>query len=83
MLVQGYTKQSEMVFASLDALLGTCAARQESLVIEGVLLNVDSIMRLMSNHPTIIPFLIHISNEAKHRERFAVGQQRGGLGVDA
>ena len=27
---------------------------------------------LLSRHPSCIPFLIYISNEAKHRERFAV-----------
>lgn len=75
--LQGYTAQSELVYAGLDALLGSCAARRESVVIEGVLLSMDSIMRLMAKHRTIIPFLIHISNEAKHRERFAVSPQTG------
>jgi len=26
----------------------------------------------MKRHPTIIPFMIHISNQAKHKERFAI-----------
>lgn len=26
----------------------------------------------MQRHPSAVPFLVHISNEAKHMERFAV-----------
>ncbi|KAK9791833.1 hypothetical protein WJX73_005551 [Symbiochloris irregularis] len=70
--VEGYKAQSRMVLDSLDAIIGACASRGESLVIEGVLLSTDNILALMSRHHNIIPFLIHISNEAKHRERFAV-----------
>ena len=30
------------------------------------------VVRLMQRHPSAVPFLVHISNEAKHVERFAV-----------
>lgn len=30
------------------------------------------VVRLMQRHPSVVPFLVHISNEAKHMERFAV-----------
>ena len=39
---------------------------------EGVHLSLNFVVRLMQRHPTIVPFLVHISNEAKHMERFAV-----------
>ena len=71
-MLQGYREQSRMVLSSLDGLLGACASRGESCVIEGVLLSTDNIQALMRRHDSIIPFLIHISSEAKHRERFAV-----------
>lgn len=61
-----------MVLDSLDKLIGACEARRESLVVEGVHLSLNSVVRLMQRHPSIVPFLIHISNEDKHRERFAV-----------
>ena len=61
-----------MVLESLDKLIGTCEARSESMVVEGVHLSLNAVMRLMQKHPSIVPFLVHISNEAKHRERFAV-----------
>ena len=61
-----------MVLESLDRLIGTCEARSESMVVEGVHLSLNAVMRLMQKHPSIVPFLVHISNEAKHRERFAV-----------
>ncbi|KAK9901222.1 hypothetical protein WJX75_000988 [Coccomyxa subellipsoidea] len=70
--IQGYKAQSEMVLESLDRLIGAYEARKESLVVEGVHLSLNSVVRLMQRHPSILPFLIHISNEAKHRERFAV-----------
>lgn len=71
-MAQGYKAQSEMVLESLDRLIGAYEARRESLVVEGVHLSLNSVVRLMQRHPSILPFLIHISNEAKHRERFAV-----------
>ena len=39
---------------------------------EGVHLDVALITALLARHTSCIPFLIYISNEAKHRERFAV-----------
>lgn len=71
--VQGYKAQSEMVLESLDKLIGACEGRRESMVVEGVHLSLNAVIRLMAKHPSIVPFLVHISNEAKHRERFAVG----------
>jgi hypothetical protein len=61
-----------MVLESLDSLIRACEERKESLVVEGVHLSLNAVVRLMRRHPSIVPFLIHISNEAKHRERFAV-----------
>lgn len=69
---QGYKAQSEMVMESLDRLISSCAARHESLVCEGVHLSLNFVVQLMRRHPTIVPFLIYISNEDKHKERFAV-----------
>ena len=71
--MQGYKAQSEMVMESLDRLISSCAARHESLVCEGVHLSLNFVVQLMQRHPSIVPFLIYISNEGKHKERFAVG----------
>ncbi|KAK9831401.1 hypothetical protein WJX81_001251 [Elliptochloris bilobata] len=68
----GYKAQSGRVVETLERLVGGCEARRESLVVEGVHLSLNFVVRLMQRHPSIVPFLIHISNEAKHRERFAV-----------
>ncbi len=70
--MQGYKAQSEMVLESLDKLIGACEGRRESMVVEGVHLSLNAVIRLMQKHPSIVPFLVHIGNEAKHRERFAV-----------
>lgn len=61
-----------MVIDSLERLIRNCAARHESLVCEGVHLSLNFVMQLMQRNPTVIPFLIYISNEDKHKERFAV-----------
>lgn len=44
----------------------------DSLLVEGVHLSINAVIRIMAAHPCVVPFLVHISNENKHRERFAV-----------
>ena len=70
--VQGYREQAAIVQASLEVLVAKCAARRESLVCEGVLLSPACLHSLMARHPGVMPFLVHIRNEGKHRDRFAV-----------
>ncbi len=57
------------------ALLLSCAeheARRESLLVEGVHLSISHVVQLMSHHPSVLPFLVHIKSETKHVERMAV-----------
>ena len=42
------------------------------MVIEGVHITPDFMISMMRQYPNCIPFVICISNESKHRERFAV-----------
>ncbi|RYQ97969.1 P-loop NTPase domain-containing protein LPA1 homolog 2 isoform X1 [Arachis hypogaea] len=72
MAVEGYKAQSEMVIESLDRLITAWEERKESVVVEGVHLSLNFVMGLMKKHPSIIPFMIYITNEDKHMERFAV-----------
>ncbi|XP_052187642.1 P-loop NTPase domain-containing protein LPA1 homolog 2-like isoform X2 [Diospyros lotus] len=72
MAVEGYKAQSEMVIESLDRLITAWEKRNESVVVEGVHLSLNFVMGLMKKHPSIIPFMIYITNEDKHMERFAV-----------
>ncbi|CAI9761525.1 unnamed protein product [Fraxinus pennsylvanica] len=72
MAVEGFKAQSEMVIDSLDRLITAWEKRKESVVVEGVHLSLNFVMGLMKKHPSIIPFMIYISNEEKHLERFAV-----------
>ncbi|KAF8395255.1 hypothetical protein HHK36_019197 [Tetracentron sinense] len=72
MAVEGFKAQSEMVIESLDRLITAWEERKESVVVEGVHLSLNFVMGLMKKHPSIIPFMIHITNEVKHLERFAV-----------
>ncbi|CAM0146134.1 unnamed protein product [Urochloa decumbens] len=72
MAIEGYKAQCEMVIDSLDRLITAWEDRKESVVVEGVHLSLNFVMGLMRKHPSIIPFMIYISNEGKHTERFAV-----------
>ena len=56
----------------VEKLISVCEARNESMVMEGVHLSINAVVRIMAKHPCVLPFLVYISNEAKHRERFAV-----------
>ncbi|KAL4296441.1 hypothetical protein GQ457_12G029830 [Hibiscus cannabinus] len=72
MAVEGFKAQSEMVIDSLDRLITAWEERKESVIVEGVHLSLNFVMGLMKKHPSIIPFMIYITNEDKHLERFAV-----------
>ncbi|XP_010253954.1 PREDICTED: P-loop NTPase domain-containing protein LPA1 homolog 2-like [Nelumbo nucifera] len=72
MVIGGFKAQSEMVIDSLDRLITAWEERKESVVVEGVHLSLNFVMGLMKKHPSIIPFMIYITNEDKHLERFAV-----------
>lgn len=72
--VRGYKAQSGLVLSSLEALLGGLAARGESAVVEGAHLVPGWVAPWLGRWPgaLVLPFLVAISSEAKHRERFAV-----------
>ncbi|GMF20031.1 unnamed protein product [Phytophthora lilii] len=72
MVLKGYKMQSDLVLEKLDRVLTMFEERKQSLVVEGVHLNTDDLLALVKKHPTCVPFVIYISNENKHRERFAV-----------
>ncbi|XP_076908858.1 P-loop NTPase domain-containing protein LPA1 homolog 1-like [Bidens hawaiensis] len=72
MAIEGFKAQSEMVIDSLDRLITAWEEQKESVVVEGVHLSLNFVMGLMKKHPSIIPFMIYITNEDKHMERFAV-----------
>lgn len=70
--LKGYKAQSEMVMENLERLITQSENRRESMVVEGVHLSLNFVVRLMKTHSSVVPFLVFISNEMKHRERFAV-----------
>ncbi|XP_024368091.1 P-loop NTPase domain-containing protein LPA1 homolog 1 [Physcomitrium patens] len=72
MAIEGYKAQSEMVVDSVDRLITSWESRKESVVVEGVHLSINFVMKLMKKHPSIIPFMVYIAKEEKHMQRFAV-----------
>eukprot|EP00879_Flechtneria_rotunda_P028034 GHRR01030108.1.p1 GENE.GHRR01030108.1~~GHRR01030108.1.p1 ORF type:complete len:322 (+),score=79.89 GHRR01030108.1:125-1090(+) len=68
----GYKAQCELLADQLEVLIAGCEARQQSLICEGVHLNISLVLKLLSHHPDVLPFLVHIGTEEKHVERMAV-----------
>ena len=72
----GYHQQSALICSHLLALIQSLVASRTSAIIEGVHLLPAFLhflsTRLSSSHTLFLPFLVFISNETKHRERFAV-----------
>ncbi|KAF8059755.1 LPA1 [Scenedesmus sp. PABB004] len=68
----GYKAQCELLAEQLELLVAGCEARRQSLIVEGVHLNVSLVLPLMARHACVLPFLVHIGSEAKHVERMAV-----------
>ena len=83
--MKGYKAQSALVMAQLERLLRDMHSRRESAIIEGVHLSLNLVIPLMLALPDaiILPFLVTISNEAKHRERFAVRAKYMSLSPEA
>lgn len=71
-VINGYEEQNKVVLEKIDDIISMAQKRNESLVMEGVHLSMKSVNWLMKRHKTCIPFLIYISNETKHTERFAI-----------
>lgn len=69
-----YMKQRSAILKHVESLVDAFAARNQSIVIEGVHLSGAFAVKLMKRHAhaTVVPFLVHISNKEKHLERFAV-----------
>jgi 2-phosphoglycerate kinase len=70
-VLEGYRRQCKTVFTRLRLLVKRMAEHRRPLIVEGVHLLPELVLDLMKEFPYIIPFAIYISNENKHRERFA------------
>ncbi|RKP06997.1 P-loop containing nucleoside triphosphate hydrolase protein, partial [Thamnocephalis sphaerospora] len=70
-VIRGYRDQAEAVFPQLRTTVQQILSRRESVIIEGVHLSVDVMLRLAEELPMCLPFVICINKEAKHAERFA------------
>jgi 2-phosphoglycerate kinase len=70
--IKGYRKQSKLVQAELIKVLEQVNSRKESIVVEGVHLDVKFLQKMLARFPSCIPFVLHIKSKNKHGERFAV-----------
>ncbi|KAG2389516.1 hypothetical protein C9374_014076 [Naegleria lovaniensis] len=71
--VEGFRRQCKLVIEQLEKIIEQSIERNEGLVVEGVHLLTDFIVDLMKKYPTcILPYIIYISNQQKHKERFAI-----------
>jgi len=71
-ITMGFQQQAAAVQQRLTSILEGFHKRGESIVVEGVHLTPDFMIEMVKKFNNCVPFLIYISNENKHRERFAV-----------
>ena len=71
-VLAGYLEQAKLVQERLQAVISNFQKRGESIVIEGVHLTPDFMLKLMEKYENCIPFIISIRNDQKHKERFAI-----------
>lgn len=70
--IQGYLEQCTKVYEYLVNVIQHYHDGGNSIVIEGVHLNISIVKKLMKRFPSCIPFVIFIKGKKKHMERFAV-----------
>jgi 2-phosphoglycerate kinase len=72
LVIEGYKRQCRVVVEHLDKIITNCENRNEPMVVEGVHLITDYVIELCKKHPrSVIPYIVYISNDQKHKERFA------------
>lgn len=71
-VLRGFNKQNAILVEHIASLIESFERRHDSLIIEGVHLSVDVMLQLMRRFKSCIPFIVYISNESKHIERFAI-----------
>lgn len=64
--------QSKLVQGELTKVIERANQRNESIVVEGVHLDVKYLQKMMGKYSQCIPFVLHIKSKNKHGERFAV-----------
>lgn len=68
----GYNAQSDLVGKELMKVVKSFVDSRTSLIVEGVHLSINILMKIVETFPNVIPFLIFIKKEDFHRQRFAV-----------
>ena len=70
--VKGYLAQSELVGVELMKIIESFVRSHASLIVEGVHLSGELILKIVMTFPNVVPFLIYIKKEDFHKQRFAV-----------
>jgi 2-phosphoglycerate kinase len=70
--VKGYMAQSDLIGAQLLNIVSSFVNSRASLIVEGIHLSVDLMMKIVTQSLNVIPFLIYIKKEAFRQQRFAV-----------
>lgn len=71
-VIEGYKEQCKLVMEQVEKIIEHCERTDETLLIEGVHLLTDFVVEMMKKHKHVVPYIVYISNEYKHRERFAI-----------
>lgn len=70
--LKGYKIQCGLVQERLERIIENYNDKNESIIIEGVHLTPDFMMKMVKKYKNCLPFEIYIANESKHMERFSV-----------
>lgn len=70
--LKGYNAQADMVGSELMKVIASFVEARSSLIVEGVHLSVDVLIKVVETFPNVVPFLVYIKKEDFHRQRFAV-----------
>jgi len=71
-VLAGFQQQCQYVHPHLMDVIDKLVGQNDNVVIEGTHLTIDFLMNVMKKYPFCIPFVVHIKNKEKHKERFAV-----------
>ena len=70
-ILKAYEMQAIFMQEKIDCLIQEFIERKKSIIIEGVHLTPDFMMKMTQKYENCFSFLIFISNESKHKEGFA------------
>jgi len=68
----GFKEQAARVAVGIEAVVERALKEGTNLVVEGVHLAPEILLKRYRDHPNVVPLVVYLSDEAAHRDRFRV-----------